>query len=476
MAKNSMAMAIVQFTGQVSTLILAMVLSRSLGDDYTTYTAAFSIAALLFLIADLGLGVKLVIDVAQERSTASSKLTSVLFIRGTMGIVAILLTLTIVVIQDLPSDVAFAYMIIALSTGLGWIAQTFTSMFTAYERMHYVLMTSLVERAFTVSISIALVLLGYGLEVVVMVVLVGSMLYVILSYTVCSRLIVKPSRKISLAQVKEELKGSAPFAINIALVSTLYAVNGFLLLSIVWGMDGLEAGQLANTQFYIAFNLVVSLIAVPTVFRTALLPVIARLFGSSKEMTKLAQQKVMKYMYTIGLPMTLGGMVLADQIIALLFPNYPESATVLRVLLPVLAISYFGTGQGSLLAAAKLMHLSTISSAAGAATNLVLCFLAIPVLGPVGAALAFTVATLVTNLISHHYMSKRVVKLKVSEIIVRPTLAGLGMTAVLLLLPWDNLFLSIVIGVAVYFILLIALKAVDQDDIDIFRKAVNRKA
>jgi O-antigen/teichoic acid export membrane protein len=117
-----------------------------------------------------------------------------------------------------------------------------------------------------------------------------------------------------------------------------------------------------------------------------------------------------------------------------------------------------------------------VSSVAGAIANLAICIVTIPIWGPSGAALAFTVATLITNVISHYYMSKRVVHLKVSEIIVRPTLAGLGMTAVLLILPWDNLFLSLAIGAATYFFLLIVLKAVDQEDIGIFRKALKKGA
>lgn len=475
-------MGMVQFISQISTLVLSIVLSAKLGevvpgvDGYEVYTSAFSVATVMFLIADLGLGTKMIIDVAQNREVASKKLTSILFIRGSLGFVAILLTLTYVMLQHPPAEVAMAYLIIALSTGLSWIAQTFTSMFTAYEKMYYVFMTYLVERAFTVSTSIALVFMGYGLEIVVMVVLTGSLLYVLLSYFVCSKLVVKPSRKLSLKEVKTDLRASAPFAINVALVSTLYSINGFLLLSIISGMEGLDAGQKASNIFIVAFGLVAALIAVPTVFRTALLPVIARLFGSSKEMTKLAQQKIMKYMYSLGLPMTLGGIVLADQIIALLYPDRMGSVIVLQILLPVLAISYFGTGQGSLLAAANLMHLSTISSVAGAAANLIICLLTIPVWGAAGAALAFTTATLITNIISHYYMSKRVVHLKVTDIILRPTLAGLGMTAVLLLLPGDNLFLSILVGMAVYFALLYLLKAVDQEDIEIFRKAMKKGA
>jgi O-antigen/teichoic acid export membrane protein len=347
-------------------------------------------------------------------------------------------------------------------------------MFTAFEKMYYVFLTYLVERMFTIPISIALILMGYGLETVVMVVLTGAILYVFLSYTVCSKLIVKPSRRVSLKDMKSDLRASAPFAINVGLVSTLYSVNGFLLITIVAQQEGFDAGQAAGNIFTVAFGLVAALIAVPTVFRSALLPVITRLFGTSKEMTKLAQQKIMKYMYSLGLPMTLGGIVLAPQIIGLLYSDRPGSIVILQILLPVLAISYFGTGQGSLLAAANLMRLSTVSSMAGAAANLVICFVAIPIWGAAGAALAFTIATLIMNIVSHYYMSKRVVHLKVSEIIVRPTLAGLGMTAVLLLLPWDNLFISLAIGAVTYFVLLYILKAVDHEDIEIFRKALNK--
>jgi len=376
-----------------------------------------------------------------------------------MGGLAILMTLALVLLQQMPSKVALAYMVIALSTALSWIAQTFSAMFTAYERMYYVLMTSLVERVFTVTLAIVLVLMGFGLETVVLVVLSGSMLYVFLSYVVCSKFIVRPSRGVNLKLAKQELKEAAPFAINVGLVSTFYALNGFLLLSIIWGMNGREAGELANTpgdKLALAFS------------------VIARLYSSSPEMTRLAQEKLMKYMYSMGLPLTLGGMILADDIIGLLYVDRTGSIIVLQVLLPVLAISYFGTGQGSLLAAAKLMHLSTISSSAGAALNLAVCIVNIPFLGPVGAALAFTLATLITNAIQYYFVYTRVVKLRIITIIGRPTLAGIGMAALLLLLPDLNLFLAVGLGFVVYVALLFVLKAIDDEDKDIMKRVFKK--
>ena len=475
-AKNSLAMGTVQVIGQISTLVLAMVLSRSLGEDYTAYTSAFSVATLLFLLCDFGLGYKMVIDVAPDHEAAGQHLASTLMLRGILGSVALLMTVLYVLLQDMPSSVSFAFLIIGLSTACNWIAQTFSSMFTAFEKMHYVLATSLVERAFTVSLSIALVLLGFGLDVVAMVVLAGSLLYVALSYVVCARFIVRPSGRASASRLEGELRGAVPYATNVALNSTLYALNGFLLLTIMWGMYGMEAGTLANTEFYIAFNLVVSLIAVPTVLATALLPVISRLSRSSPGLTRLAQQKVAKYMFSLGLPLTLGGMVLADQIIGLLFPNYPRSAEVLRVLLPVLAISYFGTGQGSLLASAKLMPLNTISSAWGAAVNLLACLLLIPFLGPLGAALAFTTSVLVTNVITYRNVARRLFRLDLSEVLLRPAFAGTGMIVVLLLIPGADLLVSLAVGAGSYFILLYLLGAIDQEDTELFMNVMRKGA
>ncbi len=475
-AKNSLALGLVQIFGQISTLILAMVLSRSLGVDYTIYTSAFSVASVLFILSDFGLGYKMVIDVAPDHASAGRRLNTTLVLRGILGAVALVLTLGLVLFQQMPTMVALAFLIIGLSTACGWIASTFASMFTAFEKMYYVLMTSLVERAFTVTLSIALVLLGSGLETVLLVVLAGSVLNVVLSYLVCTRLIVRPAKGVDMRVVKEQLKDAVPYAVNIALINTLYALNGFLLLTIIWSMYGLEAGTLANTEFYIAFNLVVSLIAIPTVLKTALLPVISRLYRSSKEMTRHAQQKVMKYMFALGLPLTLGGIVLADKIIGLLFPNYPESALVLQVLLPVLAISYFGSGSGSVLASAKMMRLNTISAAAGAGVNLAACLALIPALGAAGAALAFTFSVLTTNIITYYYLTRRLFPLDLMEILLRPCLAGVGMVLILLLVPGVDVFVSLAIGAGSYFALLYVLGAIDQDDTELFRKVLKKGA
>jgi len=253
-------------------------------------------------------------------------------------------------------------------------------------------------------------------------------------------------------------------------------LNGFLVLTMVMGMYGLDAGELANTEFSVAFNLVVSLIAIPTVFRMALLPTISRLYHSSMDLAKLTQQKVMKYMFALGLPLTVGGFILSDKIIALFFPNYPASAAVFRVLIPVIAIAFFGTGMTSVLASAKLMRLNTISTVIGAAVNLLLCIALIPLTGAAGAAFAFTVSTFATNLISLYYLEKRIFKVDLADIVVRPMMAAVGMAAVLLLIPQADFFVSLVVGAGTYFILLFAVKTFGRDDTDIFKKVLNKGA
>jgi len=120
------------------------------------------------------------------------------------------------------------------------------------------------------------------------------------------------------------------------------------------------------------------------------------------------------------------------------------------------------------------MHLSTISSSVGAALNFAVCIVTIPFLGPVGAALAFTLATLITNAIQYYFVYTRVVKFRIITIIGRPTLAGIGMAAVLLLLPDLNLFLAVGLGFLVYVALLFVFKAIDDEDKDIMKRVFKK--
>ena len=169
---------------------------------------------------------------------------------------------------------------------------TFNSILTAFESMHYVMYTNLVERLFTVSMAIVMLLLGFGLEVIVMVVLVGSILNVVLSYLVTTRYVCVPARRVDIRGAISQFKRATPYATAGLLQTSLYSLNAVLVWQIILRVGGTVQEASEATGYYnLAFNMVVVLVSVPTVLMNALLPVISRLYHTSTDLAKLTQQK-----------------------------------------------------------------------------------------------------------------------------------------------------------------------------------------
>jgi O-antigen/teichoic acid export membrane protein len=302
--KNALAIGLVQLLAQISTFILSIFLARYLGsENYGAYTLAFSLTSLVFLIADFNLGFQMVVEVAPNKELAPQHLTNTLFLRVILGGVALAVTFVIVVAEKQPAAVSYAIMIIAFATAFNWLNQAFNAMYTSYERMHLTLLTSSIERIFTVTTAIVMVVLGFGLDVVVLVVLAGSILQFVTGYLICSRLVVRPARRPVLRQAARQLKGAVPYAMMNVFITSLYSINAVLVsLILVWDGGGYSAALTATGMYNLSFNMVTALIAIPNVLIISLLPVISRMYRNSVSMTQLMQQKVMKYMFALGLP------------------------------------------------------------------------------------------------------------------------------------------------------------------------------
>ncbi|NLK25940.1 MAG: flippase [Euryarchaeota archaeon] len=477
-ARNSLSMGMVQVAGQLSTFILSIFLTNYLPDQYGIYTYAFSLSALIFILADFGLGFQMVVEVAPDHSRASQHLTNTIFLRGILGAISFVATVLIVLIGNPPPEVSFAIIIIAMATAFNWITMTFNSILTAFEQMHYVLYTNLVERIFTVSVAIALLTLGFGLEVIVMVVLVGSIINVILSYLVSKRYVCVPARGVNIRMALQQLKRAVPYALSGLLQSSLYSLNAVLIWNIIMWNGGSITDAVASNGFYtLAFNLVIVLVSVPTVLMNALLPVISRLYQTSTDLTRLTQQKTMKYMFTLGIPIAVGGIFLAPDIILLFYPEtFLPSANVFRALIPTVAISFFGVGIGSVLASAGLIRLSTIATGVGALVNVSLCFTLIPYFREVGAAVAFTLGFFSISMMAFYFLSTRVFRVNLADILLKPLVAVAGMALVLFVLPGLGLFPAMAIGAVTYFFLLFALRTIDEEDRKILVRILNREA
>lgn len=468
-ARNTAALAVAQIAYQLSSLVLSILLARYLGEnDYGVYVFAFAVASLAFIIADFSLGMILIVEVSRQKEIAPQYVANTLFLRLVLGAISIVVVIVFTWLRALPLIAAFSLIIIAFSTLMNFLSTVFAYTFNAFEKMHYILFTSLIERAFTVTVSAALVMSGFGLEYVVLVNLIGSLFNFIVTYLVLTKFVVKLEAKVSIPAAISELRRAIPFASAVIFTTTLYTVNMILVQS--W------SGNAAAAFYGVGYNLGVAVIALPGFFVGAILPVTSQLYRSSMDMVRVLQQKTMKFLFSLGLPMAIGGVLLGDKIILFFYGSeYEPAIGVFQLLSVAIAVVYFSSGAGNILASANLMRLSTIGAGISAGVNLVACIILIPMYAQYGAAAAFLLGIISMAIAGQYYLSRHVFRLNYKDITLKPIIASAGMALVLFFFLREiNVFVTIAVSIVVYFALFFSLKTLDAEDIEIIRKVFRK--
>ncbi len=359
-------------------------------------------------------------------------------------------------------------MVVSASTFLASLISVFHGMFNAFERMHYNLIVQIIERSFTITIAIALLLAGFGLVQVVLVIFAGSILSFVVSSAIFRTKIAKPSREVTLGEAKDQLRRALHYATTSILLTLLYTLNTVLVQ--VWG------GNAAAAFYGIAYNLAIPLTLLHTFFLGAIFPITSQMYVKSFETLKMMQQKAMKFLFFFGLPMTVGGFLLGGNIILFLYgEEYAPGIAAFQLLVLVVAIKSIGGNIGNILAAANLMRLNTYTVAVATVVNLVGCLIFIPPYGPTGGAAAFFLANLAIGILQLYYLRTRLFKVDYGDVVLKIAIATAVMALVLVLvMDMVHVLVAIGIGAAIYFAVSFLIGALDKGDRDIIMKVFRK--
>ncbi|MBI5466269.1 MAG: flippase [Candidatus Kerfeldbacteria bacterium] len=178
-----------------------------------------------------------------------------------------------------------------------------------------------------------------------------------------------------------------PFALG-AILTRAYGYVDTVLLSFL-------AGDRAVGLYSIAYKITFALQFIPTAFAASLLPGFSSYFVADK--AKLAQvfSRSVVYLTAIAMPVSLGIMTLAPEIIRSIYPAYVESIVPLQILIGSLIFLFATFPVGSLLPACNRQGRHTLNIGLAAACDVALNLVLIPRYGPWGAALASFISTAV---------------------------------------------------------------------------------
>jgi O-antigen/teichoic acid export membrane protein len=171
------------------------------------------------------------------------------------------------------------------------------------------------------------------------------------------------------------------------------------------------------------------------------------------------------------IPFCAGAVILARPILAAVFSSeYAAAFPVLRIMVWVLPLSMFNSLAGYTLLAAGRERRFLRNTAIGVGVAVALNLIAVPLLGPVGAAAAIVAGEVVLLALMGRSLLESV-KPRLGLRTLAPIVATAAMAVVALLLRRMNLIGCIGFGALTYSVLLLLLKGITRDDIGLARNA-----
>jgi O-antigen/teichoic acid export membrane protein len=229
-------------------------------------------------------------------------------------------------------------------------------------------------------------------------------------------------------------------------------------------------GNIENGLYTAAYNLVFSTAMLSNIINTSLYPSLSRQANSDPTSLDRVYDRILRYLLISGLPIAVGGSILAEQIILLIggqaYRGAIEIFQILILVSPLMFVSeylgYIVLIRGEEKKAARSVLIST-------GVNIIANIIFIPMYGMMAAAV-ITVITEIVLVIQYVLVLRSNVHFDGVRSVRYPLIAaGLMGAAVLFAHPYLPLLANIAVGAAVYLPALIALNVIGRDELRFVR-------
>lgn len=467
-ARNVALLYSARVTSTLLKFLLFIWIGRILGEaTLGKFTFATVFTAFFSILLSLGLDDLLVREVARDKTAASKYLGNIASLRVILSAVVFGLIALVINLMGYPQDTRLAVYIFGGYVVFSSLTSLFRANFRAFEQMQWDSLLEILESVITASVGLLLLFRGFGLIEISLVFLFASIINFIIGFRLCDGKFAKIKFGFDIEFLKTMIKNAIPFCVTMLLILSIRMDT--ILLSTMKG-DAIVGGYNAAYQVVLAFD------PLALTFMSAVVPVISRFFISSQVMVQVAYEKSFKYLVILGFPMAVGGMILADKIILLLYgAPFTGSIIALQILIWNILLSCMNRPMLYTLGAINRQGTSALIIIVAVAVSIGLNYLLIPRWSYVGSAFATLVTGSLLTAAFWYAASKYGHRLSVGRLILKPMIASLAMGAIVYVGSWlvgANLLLLVAVGIAVYFLLLYFVRGFSMDDQRLFREAI----
>ena len=469
-AKNTAALFAAQFVVSILSLVLSIFIARTLGDViFGKFHFALAFVAIFAVFSDLGYNTLLIRDVARDKSQASKYLNNVLCMRALLSLVIFILIIVTINLMDYPADTKNVVYLFGIYTLVVSLSAVFKVTFRAFEKMEYEAGITIFANISRISLGLLVLFLGYGLIDLALIFLFLGVFEFLFSFLICERKFVKPKIELDFEFWKSTIKIALPIGM-LSVFALIYIRIDTIMLSAM-------KGDAVVGWYNAAYGLVLVFKPIPHLFMNALFPLMSGYFASSKDSLKKVYEHSFKYLFILGLPLTVGITLLADRFILLFYGQqfYP-SIIALQILAWNILLLFICMPVDFMLVSMNKQNQMIIVAGGCALINIILNLILIPYFSYIGAGIATIATETVLFGLYFYLVSKYLCRLPLHKIIAKPLIACSAMALFIYFCSEVNLAVLIISAVVLYFVVFYLIKGFTEEDWKLIGKLVHRQS
>lgn len=426
------------------------------------------------VIVDFGIQQYIIKKISEEREKARQYFDNFLATETVLAFLIYGLLLGLAILSGYEKVVLYAIAVFGLGMVINALSYPFLSVMTAvYDLKKVALINFISSLVNVIIITLAIIFHRYIVFLVSNQVIFGVIaLFMYWRYVAKHLPGLNPFKSYARADpvfVKGILKAAVPFALLVGF-STIYNRIDVVLIARMLGY--------AQTGLYAAAYKFYDLVAFfPSVVSLSLYPLLTSLMarGSILEV-RAALEKYQRFMIAIALPMATGAAMLSGPIIALVAGReFAPSAPVLAILVwaPAALFIYI---VANALVISQLTKFAVVVTAVNVLVNTSGNIFLLPLWGIKAAAIMTVVSETLQGALYLYLVRKKITRFNFFSYFPLPILASLGMAALLWPVRHYSLLLSVPLGGAAYFLLLLIFGYFKKSDLEFAKNFFKEKA
>lgn len=473
-SKNILWLTVSRIISLILLFLAYLLLTNYLGPyRYGQFQFVLSYVTLFGVVIDFGIQQFVIKKISEDRTQAKLYFHNFLALEVVLAAMVYGAMLAIAKYNGYEPVVMKAIMIAGLGVAIHGLTYPFLAIVTVYYDLKKAAFLNFLSSLINVAIILITIKVGGGIVMLVS----QQVIFAVLAVIIYSRFIRKHIGEPQIFKgffsldrtlIKTILISALPFAMLVGF-STVYNRIDVVLITKFLGY--------AQTGLYSAAYKFYDLLAFfPAVVSHALYPLFATLMAEGKrgEIREILE-KYLRFMAALALPIGVGGMLLAKQIIGILSPEFSGAAPVLAILVWAPSILFLYIVVNSLVIS-QLTKWAMVITGVNVLVNVVGNIILLPRVGIVGAAVMTLVSEFLQGVFYFYFVRKRITDFRFFSLIWQPILASAVMgVAVWYVKDWP-LVGAVIVGAIIYGTMLLLLRFFKRDDIDFVKTMLRRNA